>query len=130
MIPSAEPLIRDANDWQARFETVRDTFASRIGQISNAALNRSIIAYNENIPEEERGRYRQEVETLAILTGLEIDAAKSGVRPDLSQYLRTREVPRSTFLRYKYLMDSQEEKSKPYEKPPAEKLREYFEKTN
>lgn len=129
MIPSAEPLIRDANDWQARFETVRNTFASRIGQISNAALNRSIIAYNENIPEEERKRYRQEVETLAILTGLEIDAAKSGVRPDLSQYLRTREIPRSTFLRYKYLMDSQEEKSKPYEKTSAEKLREYFDKT-
>lgn len=130
MIPSAEPLVRDANDWQARFETVRNTFASRIGQISNAALNRSIIAYNENIPEKERERYRQEVETLAILTGLEIDAAKSGVRPDLSQYLRTREIPRSTFLRYKYLMDSQVEKSKPYEKTPAEKLREYFEKTD
>lgn len=130
MIPSAEPLIRDANDWQARFETIRNTFASRIGQISNAALNRSIIAYNENIPEEERERYRQEVETLAILTGLEIDAAKSGIRPDLSQYLRTKEIPRSTFLRYKYLMDSQEEKLKPYEKTHAEKIREYFEKTD
>ena len=48
MIPSAEPLIRNADDWQARFEVVRGTFSSRVGQICNAALDRSIIAYNEN----------------------------------------------------------------------------------
>ena len=43
MIPSAEPLIRSADDWEARFETVRSTFSSRVGQICNAALNRSIV---------------------------------------------------------------------------------------
>lgn len=48
MIPSIDSLIRDANDWQARLETVKNTFSSRVGQISNATLNRSIIAYNEN----------------------------------------------------------------------------------
>ena len=62
MIPSIDPLIRDAGDWRARFETVKNTFSSRVGQISNAALNRSIIAYNENSTAEERERYRQEVE--------------------------------------------------------------------
>ena len=74
MIPTIEPLIRDANDWEARYETVKNTFSARTGQISNAALNRSIQAYNENSTAEDRERYRKEVEMLAILTGLEIDS--------------------------------------------------------
>ena len=37
--------------------------------------------------EKEREHYLQEVETLAILTGLEIDSAKSGIKPDLSEYI-------------------------------------------
>ena len=90
MIPSAEPLIRSADDWQARFEVVRGTFSSRVGQICNAALDRSIIAYNENSNAEERRRFREETEVLGILTGLEIDSAKSGIRPDLDEYLKER----------------------------------------
>jgi len=82
MIPTETPQLRDANDWHARFEVVRDTFSSRVGQICNAALDRSIIAYNENLDTVERQKYQEETETLAILTGLEIDSAKSGVRPD------------------------------------------------
>lgn len=130
MIPSIDPLIRDANDWQARFETVKNTFSSRVGQISNAALNRSIIAYNENSTAEERERYRQEVETLAILTGLEIDSAKSGVKPDLSEYLGAKHIKRSRFLRYKDITDSAEEQRKWYEPTPAERLKAYYEKTD
>lgn len=59
MIPAAEPRIRSAHDWEARFEAVRDTFSSRVGQICNAALDRSIIAYNENSDDEERQRCRE-----------------------------------------------------------------------
>ena len=130
MIPSIDPLIRDANDWQARFETVKNTFSSRVGQISNAALNRSIIAYNENSTAEERERYRQEVEILAILTGLEIDSAKSGVKPDLSKYLAAKDIKRSRFLRFKDIMDAAEEQRKWYEPTPAERLKAYYEKTD
>lgn len=83
-IPSIQARVQDAKDWRARFQTVRDTFSSRVGQTSNAALDRSVIAYNENSQAEERQQAREEVETLAILTGLEIDSAKSGVKPDLS----------------------------------------------
>ena len=100
-IPSAEPILADAQDWQARFETVKATFSSRIGQISNAALRRSIIAYDENSTAEEREQCRLETETLAILTGLEIDSAKSGIKPDLSQYLDGNRGRKSLFLRYK-----------------------------
>ena len=57
------------------------TFSSRVGQISNAALRRSILAYDESLPVEEREQYRKETEILTILTGLEIDSAKSGVKP-------------------------------------------------
>jgi len=46
---------------------VRDTFSSRIGQICNAAFDRSVIAYDENSTAEERQRCREETETLAIL---------------------------------------------------------------
>lgn len=52
-------------------------------------------AYNEALPEEERRSHREATETLAILTGLEIDSAKSGVKPDLSQYLGKRTGKRS-----------------------------------
>ena len=104
-IPSEEPVIRDANDWHDRFVTVRDTFSSRVGQICNAAFDRSVIAYDENSDAEERERYRQETETLAILVGLEIDAAKSGVRPDLDEYLKRKTVRRSGFLKYRTLLE-------------------------
>ena len=105
MIPTAQPQIRSADDWEARFETVRSTFSSRVGQICNAALDRSIIAYNENSDAEERERCREETETLAILTGLEIDSAKSGIRPDLDEYLTHKAVKRSAFLKYKTLVE-------------------------
>lgn len=102
-IPAAEPILADAQDWKARFETVKATFSSRVGQISNAALRRSIIAYDENSTSEEREHCRQETEVLAILTGLEIDSAKSGIKPDLSRYLGSRKGQRSLFLRFKNL---------------------------
>lgn len=38
-IPAETAQVRSADDWYARFETVRDTFSSRIGQICNAALD-------------------------------------------------------------------------------------------
>ena len=33
MIPSSEPQIRSADDWRARFGTVRSISSSRVGQI-------------------------------------------------------------------------------------------------
>ena len=105
MIPSEKPVESDANDWQARFETVKNTFSSRVGQISNAALDRSVIAYNENSSDDKRERCRRETETLAILTGLEIDSAKTGVKPDLSEYLGNKDISRCRFLKYKAMLE-------------------------
>ena len=124
-IPTAEPLISDANDWYARFVTVRNTFSSRVGQISNAALNRGVLAYDENTTSEDKKRYNQAVETLAILTGLEIDSAKSGIKPDLSEYIENKRARRSIFLRYKAIAES-DEAHKWYEQTKNARLKKYF----
>ncbi len=124
-IPSAEPMMRDANDWRARMETVKNTFNARIGQICNAAFDRSIIAYDESRDEAERTRMREETETLEILTGLEIDSAKSGVKPDLSEYLGYKTVSRSDFLRYKSIIKSSET-HKWYEATKKQKTDKFF----
>lgn len=130
MIPTAQPQIRSADDWAARFETVRSTFSSRVGQICNAALDRSIIAYNENSDAEERARCREETETLAILTGLEIDSAKSGIRPDLDEYLTHKTVKRSDFLKYKTLVEEMETRRAWYEPTHAAKVKAFFKKVD
>ena len=130
MIPTAQPQIRSADDWEARFETVRSTFSSRVGQICNAALDRSIIAYNENSDAEERERCREETETLAILTGLEIDSAKSGIRPDLDEYLTHKTVKRSAFLKYKTLAEEAETLRAWYEPTHTAKVKAFFKKVD
>ena len=130
MIPTAQPQIRSADDWEARFETVRSTFSSRVGQICHAALDRSIIAYNENSDAEERERCREETETLAILTGLEIDSAKSGIRPDLDEYLTHKTVRRSDFLKYKTLVEEMETRRAWYEPTHAAKVKAFFKKVD
>ena len=129
-IPAEEAQVRSTDDWHARFETVRDTFSSRIGQICNAALDRSVIAYNENSDAEERQRHQEETELLAILTGLEIDSAKTGVRPDLKEYLGRKKVRRTSFLQYKNLLEKAEERRVWYEPTHAQKLKAFFEKTD
>lgn len=70
------------------------------------------------------------MEILAILTGLEIDSAKSGVKPDLSKYLGAKDIKRSRFLRFKDIMDAAEEHRKWYEPTPAERLKAYYENTD
>lgn len=126
VIPTAEPQMADPNDWRVRLETVKSTFSSRIGQISNAALNRSIIAYDENADSELKERCRQETETLAILTGLEIDSAKSGIKPNLTEYLECSGIKRSKFLKYKDLLEKQEKRRKWYEEDFGTQYRNYF----
>ena len=126
-IPSIEARIQDAGDWRARFQTVRDTFSSRVGQISNAALARSVIAYNEHADPEERKRCRRDLEALAIYSGLEIDAAKTGVRPNLDEFLDGRKVKRTPFLQYKYLLERAEERRRAwYEPTHRERLDAFF----
>ena len=128
-IPSEEPVTRNANDWHDRFVTVRDTFSSRVGQICNAAFDRSIIAYDENSDAEERERCRQQTEVLSILTGLEIDSAKSGVKPDLTEYLVKERRAHNLFLKYKSLLELDRNYAW-YEDSPQKKTKNFFESTD
>ena len=128
-IPSADPIIADANDWHKRMETVKSTFSSRVGQISNAALRRGIIAYDENSQSDERVASRQDTEVLAILTGLEIDSAKSGIKPDLSEYLEVRKAKKSLFLQYKSIVGDNSER-KWYQPTTAKRVKEFIDKTD
>ena len=128
-IPSAEPIIADANDWHARMETVKSTFSSRVGQISNAALRHGIIAYDENSENDERIQSRQDTEVLAILTGLEIDSAKSGVKPDLSEYLKERKTKKSLFLQYKSIIGDGTER-KWYEPTTAKRVKTFMDRAD
>ena len=127
-IPTEEPVLRDANDWYDRFVTVRDTFSNRIGHLCNTAFDRSVIAYDENLTAEEKKKYREETELLAILTGLEIDAAKSGVRPYLDEYFRSA-PKKSAFLQYKSTA-ALERRAAWYELTPQQKKQRYFQQTD
>lgn len=123
-IPTAQPLYADASDSKARFKTVKDTFSSRVGILSNVALARGILAYDENISADEREEYRRNVETMAILTGLEIDSAKSGVKPILSEYVAAKAAKQSLFLRYKSISGNAERN--PYEPTRNSRLKKFF----
>jgi len=125
-IPTAEPQITNANDWYARFQTAKSTFSSRVGQISNAALRSGIIAYDENTTSEEQDTCRKETETLAILTGLEIDSAKSGIKPDLSEYLNVKKGRKSLFLRYKSIVGNDDNSRKWYQPTVNARLKKFF----
>lgn len=125
-IPTADPQLRDANDWLARYETVKNTFSSRVGKISNAALDRSMLAYDKSIDKKTRDVNRKETEIFAILTGLEIDSAKSGIKPDLSKYLDKKDNKRSQYLKYKRLLDGAEKRHAWYEDTFAERMKKYI----
>ena len=129
-IPAAEPLIADAGDWNARFETVKVTFSNRVGLISNTALRSGIIAYNESADSAEREQSRKETETLAILTGLEIDSAKSGIRPDLSEFLVSNRGRKSLFLRYKSIFGDDDSEKKWYEDSQRTKIKKFIASVN
>ena len=129
-IPAAEPLIADAEDWKARFETVKVTFSNRVGLISNTALRSGILAYNESTDSGEREQSRKETETLAILTGLEIDSAKSGIRPDLSEFLVSNRGRKSLFLRYKNIFGEDDSEKKWYEDSQRTKIKKFIASVN
>ena len=61
---------------------------------------------------------------------MEIDSAKSGVKPDLSEYLVTNRAPKSLFLKYKALIEKQNERRSWYEKTSDEQFRAFFKNTD
>lgn len=130
MIPTVAPNLGNANDWEDCFEVIKTTLSSRIGRICNAALDRSILAYSEDADEETQKKYAEEIETLAILIGLEIDSAKSGIKPNLDQYLSKSTIKRTAFLQYKNLIENPQKKQAWYESVKNSKLEQFFDRNS
>ena len=107
------------------------TSSARFGQICNAALDHDIIAaYNKNSGAEGHQRCREGTEPLAILTGLEMGSARSGVRPDLEKFLSQWTVNWTPFLQYKYLAEYASTQRAWYEPTHAVKFKEFFGKVD
>ena len=62
---------------------------------------------------------------MTILTGLEIDSAKSGIKPELSEYLGSRAAVKSLFLKYKGIAGDPDE-HKWHEPSKAKRLKAFF----
>lgn len=82
------------------FETTKNTFASRVGIISNDAFSHSLKAYNENNSDlKKRNEHKVKAQQLSFIVSAEIDAAKSGKQPNYVQAKFTEK-----FIKYKDLV--------------------------
>lgn len=70
------------------YDVIKDTFSSRVGRISNLSVRIGDIEYNPK----PRSKPKHSCAECTINTGLEIDAAKSGEHPDLSDILDSVEI--------------------------------------
>ena len=68
------------------FRTIHNTFSNNVGKISNLAFALGRKAYFG--PVQEREKYEQLCAMCTIVTGLDIDAAKNGIHPDIEKWLR------------------------------------------
>lgn len=85
VIPSDKSGTKDLNK-KNTFEVIKNTFSNKVGQISNAAIRIGQVQYAYSLSELEDYNNRS-CQACTILTGLEIDSAKSGRHPDLSLIL-------------------------------------------
>ena len=69
--------INENNEWT----TVKNTFSSNVGKYTNYAFNIAAEAYNNNLPNETKESAQKNLNLMTILIGLEIDSAKTGVKP-------------------------------------------------
>lgn len=86
MIPDLPPRPNQFNKddkVKVDFQTLKDTFSSKVGQLSNCAFS-----YGKQEYSQKNSNYQLKCETGTILVGLEIDAAKTGIHPNLDNYLK------------------------------------------
>ncbi len=108
-IPS--PSIKEATSKPSDkidYEVIRKTFSNKIGQISNLAVRLGQIEYNDKATAEQKKALGAHCcAECTLLTGLEIDAAKTGIHPDLSHILESSDAIREE-LKYDYISDFKE----------------------
>ena len=82
------------------YEHVYNTFSNHIGRISNAAISIGQVEYDRNTNcEYVFDAKKPTCDKCTILTGLEIDAAKNGVHPNLDLILET-DIPKAEYLSF------------------------------
>lgn len=82
------------------YEHVYNTFSNNIGRISNAAISIGQVEYDRNANKEYVfDATKPTCDKCTILTGLEIDAAKNGVHPNLDLILKTN-IPKAAYLSF------------------------------
>ena len=70
------------------FETVHKTFSNHIGRISNTAFRLGRYAYHQKaLSAEDRAQMEDACALCTVITGLDIDAAKTGTRPDVLSWI-------------------------------------------
>ena len=89
VIPDTIPRKIRLKKGSVDFATLKDTFSSRVGELSNFAISIGKREYDE----EQRFQLPEGLncETCTILVGLEIDAAKTGKHPYMKDYLKGRQ---------------------------------------
>ena len=82
VIPSEKESERKAPD-QMSYGDVKDTFGNRIGEISNMAISLGESVYSDGYTGGDKGEWKHTYvpADCTLLTGLEIDAAKTGKHP-------------------------------------------------
>ncbi len=101
-IPAVEIPITDAVPVvvpeYVKYEHIYNTFSNHIGRISNAAIAIGQAEYNRSRNSElEFDANTPTCDKCTLLTGLEIDAAKNGVHPNLDLILNNN-IPKSAYL--------------------------------
>lgn len=81
-IPTIVPKPRKITD----FQVIKDTFSSRVGQISNLSIRLGAGEYGKN-GKLSGNNPEYSCAKCTILTGLEIDAVKNGEHPDLTEII-------------------------------------------
>ena len=82
------------------YQHIYNTFSNHIGQISNTAISIGQVEYDrKNVTESEFDANVPTCAKCTILTGLEIDAAKNGVHPNLDLILKN-DIPKSPYLSF------------------------------
>jgi hypothetical protein len=86
-IPAAQPPAKVLDSGSIPYQTLKDTFSNQIGQISNAAITLGKLEYFSDSWADQGPALNPDAAHLyrsadcTIITGLEIDAAKSGRHP-------------------------------------------------
>lgn len=113
LIPSREGTTADGCNYQSLeyFNTIKNTFSSRVGKISNMAIRLGQKQYSG------ADELKHTCAECTIFTGLEIDAAKSGVHPNLSALIG---YCNSLELDFDYIEDFHKPLKKHNEKPGYE----------